>query len=165
MVVPLTAGAALAKGHVKWCISNKTRWDAYFRAAANERARETAREDFKWRYYTDSGPFAFITWKAEQPSDSNLERLAAHVKFGENFLIEYWDLENRAPISQEMILRRLDPPLRLPFEAAVSEIQKWFTQFQREHLEQCPAMEHLAQILAAWLLEDIELPFSLCDRG
>ena len=48
----------------------------------------------------------------------------------------------------------------------MDEINNWFRQFQREHLEQCPALESLAlaKMLAQSLIEDIQ-PIDVMARG
>ena len=153
MYVPLTAAASLKKGYNDWCVSNRTRWETYFRTRQ--------RGDLMWGTYTQRGPFGFLHIKKPLRHDQYLQTLAAHVQLNTNpntpGRIEWWDRENTHVIPTATIIQRMErefPGSGQSIKNAIRELEAWLLEFKREQLEQFPALEHLmAKALVASLLD------------
>jgi hypothetical protein len=161
VVVPLTAAAALKKGFNDWCISNRTRWETYFRTKRPD--------DLPWgSVYVPEGPFAFVYFKVPvadpymKPTRkaSDPPALAAHVMLAKEpdapDRIDFWDQQNRRAIRYTEILQRLEnsvPGTKPSFDAAIAEIEAWLKQFKHEQIELFPALE--AMRMARQLVSDL----------
>jgi hypothetical protein len=167
--IPATAGAALKAGHIKWCISNESRWKAYFYS------RDI--QGFFWasESYYGQGPFAFFTPKipiknppmgdlGDGRTIPSMTKFAAHVKLsqmpGQELkidAIDFWDLVNQSAIRYEEVKRRLlseegGQELMRSVDAALKALAEWLKQFNRCDIERYPSLESLARKLVARML-------------
>lgn len=157
VVIPATAAASLKSGHMDWCISNRTRWDDYFK---NSNTR-----DFMWGSpsYTGAGPFVFWLFKP-QFQDRYLQKVAGHFKLNchaggvvDIDKIDFWDVENRAAKPFSNIVQRLEqevPGSSRNFKASLEAVQEWFKQFKSSDVELHPSLESLARKLVDMMLNE-----------
>jgi len=155
--IPATAAASMKTGFPNWCVSNKSRWEDYFKTRS--------KDSLLWGSYSMRGPFVF--WHFANVSDQQLRRLAGHIqlscsrKGGSGFVqgIQFWDGHNQSSISHSEILSRLanqpnGAALVKSFNTSVKEAEAWFKQFnQDKDIEMYPALEDLARKLVASLID------------
>ena len=153
VIVPLTAAASLKKGFNDWCVSNRSRWDDYFKSRSQNA--------LMWGSYTQRGPFAFMHLKKPTPHDKYLQSVALHVqlnnRIGAEDRIDFWDRQNNRVIRQQEIARRMEqavPGSSDSLRKAVREVEDWLKDFKAEQLERYPALEALARALVNAILED-----------
>lgn len=92
-IAPLTIGASMKYGNLKWCVSNRTEFERSF-----EQADGSSRSH--WRQYSSQGPLVYVRFK--KPMPEYLSEIALHVmrgsmkkisaKSGEG--IKIYDLQN-----------------------------------------------------------------------
>lgn len=138
--IPATAAASMKTGAPNWCTANKSRWDEYFRTRQ--------KTSLNWGQYTDQrGPFIYWQVKA-QVHDPHLKRIAGHITGKATQIpggIEFWDVQNSAHISWDILRRRLNaesPDLLHSFETSLTLVQEWFKTYKKgQDIESYPALE------------------------
>jgi len=162
VVIPLNAAAALKKGYNDWCISNRSRWEDYFKS------KDKSKLLWGSNYY-DTGPFAFFAIK-KQTGDSHLRAghipaFAAHAQLskgpGHNDRFDFWDQENRQANTYSNLVSRLRrvPGAKESLDAALQEVEAWLAQVKmwkepEDPRERYPSLESV-QALARKLVDNI----------
>lgn len=153
LIIPLTAAASLKKGFNDWCVSNKSRWEDYFRSRSQGA--------LMWASYTQRGPFAFMHLKKPTPNDAYLQSVAFHVQImaqpNAQDRIEFWDRQNNRVIRKAEIIQRMEraiPGSSQSVNNAIAELEEWLKEFKTDQLERFPSLEAKARALVNALLED-----------
>ena len=164
VVIPATAGAALKKGWVKWCIASQTFWDRYWETGDPEH--------LYWAHpnYTRSsrkGVFGFWTFKVPMPTEiyqqlAGFFRLDVNCREGEVRVsaVEWTDKLNSAEAVHQCDIRKverelagIDPQALEGFRKSIEEVKAWVMQHKPgEDIEMAPALESLARKLVAMML-------------
>src|SRR5271157_94974 len=157
VVIPLNAGAALKKGYNDWCISNRSRWEDYFKSKQKDRL-------FWAGSYYDTGPFAFFSIKKPTGDPylrpGSVPAFAAHAQLtkkpGARDRFAFWDQDNKqANPYADMVLRlRSVPGAKQSLDAALQELEAWLAQFKEDQRERYPSLESI-QVMATALVNEM----------